>query len=56
MIFVGAGDEDNPGQPGLHHDRFLPDDALIEPVAQALVAGYLAAITARAPLAHQPDR
>ncbi|CAN5317018.1 amidohydrolase [soil metagenome] len=48
MIFVGTADENDPHGPGLHHERFLPDDALIEPVAQALVAGYLGAITGRA--------
>lgn len=45
MMFVGTADDTVPGAPGLHHDRFLPDDALIELVGQALIAGYLGAIT-----------
>lgn len=49
MMFVGTADENAPGGPGLHSDRFLPDDALIEDVGRALIAGYLGAITARAP-------
>lgn len=53
MVFVGTSEDGSVGSagPGLHSDRFLPDDALIEPVAQALIAGYLGAITARAPSA-----
>lgn len=54
MLFVGAG-EGRTGSPGLHSDRFLPGDALIEPVAQALIAGYLGAI-ARAPGGGSPPR
>ncbi len=50
MIFVGTADQDESPGPGLHHERFLPDDALIEPLAQALVAGYLGAITGRGTL------
>ncbi len=48
MIFVGTGDDNDPARPGLHSDRFLPEDALIEEVGKALIAGYLGAITARA--------
>lgn len=55
MIFVGTADENDPGSPGLHSDRFLPDDSLIEHVGQALIAGYLGAVTARAPSAEQTD-
>lgn len=55
MAFVGT-DDGRPGSPGLHSDRFLPGDALIEPVAQALIAGYLGAITARAPTSGWPGR
>ncbi|MGI8626533.1 MAG: M20 metallopeptidase family protein [Geodermatophilaceae bacterium] len=32
MIFVGTSAENDPGSPGLHSDRFLPDDGLIEQV------------------------
>jgi len=49
MLFVGTADEGDPQSPGLHSDRFLPGDALIEQVGQALIAGYLGAITGRAP-------
>jgi len=48
MLFVGTADEHVPGSPGLHSDRFLPDDGLIEQVGQALIAGYLGAIALRA--------
>lgn len=54
MMFVGTADENAPGGPGLHSDRFLPDDALIEDVGRALIAGYLGAITARAPRVESP--
>ncbi|MBA3340034.1 MAG: amidohydrolase [Geodermatophilaceae bacterium] len=53
MLFVGT-DDGQLGNPGLHSDRFLPADALVEPVAQALIAGYLGAITARAPSTGSP--
>ncbi len=51
MLFIGTH-EDHGGasnSPGLHSDRFLPGDALIEPVAQALIAGYLAALSSPTP-------
>lgn len=48
MLFVGTAKENESGGPGLHSDRFLPDDSLIEQAAQAVIAGYLGAITARA--------
>ncbi|TWP36770.1 M20 metallopeptidase family protein [Leekyejoonella antrihumi] len=38
MMFVGTG-----GDHGLHDTRFLPDDRTIATVAEALLAGYLAA-------------
>lgn len=44
MLFVGTGTDD-PSAPGLHHPGFLPDDAVIGRVADALLAGYLAAAT-----------
>lgn len=56
MLFVGTADENDPGSPGLHSDRFLPGDDLIEAVGQALIAGYLGAITARAPRTDPPER
>jgi amidohydrolase len=40
MVFVGTGDEHG----GLHHPSYLPSDALIETVADALIAGYCAAV------------
>jgi amidohydrolase len=45
MLFVGTADPaDPPGAPGLHHERFLPGDATVGKIADALLAGYLAAI------------
>jgi amidohydrolase len=41
MIFVGVG---APDEPGLHDPRFLPPDNTVRSVAQALLAGYLAAV------------
>ncbi|WP_116020794.1 M20 metallopeptidase family protein [Thermomonospora umbrina] len=40
MLFVGTAGDD---APGLHHAGFLPDDALVGRVADAYLAGYLAA-------------
>jgi amidohydrolase len=44
MLFVGTAPPDTTDAPGLHHDRFLPPDRMIGRTADALVAGYLAAI------------
>jgi amidohydrolase len=45
MLFVGtARPGDPPDAPGLHHERFLPDDAVVGKVADALLAGYLAGV------------
>jgi amidohydrolase len=44
MLFVGTAKETSPDSPGLHHGRFLPDDALVGQVADAYLAGYLAAL------------
>ncbi|MEO3783242.1 M20 family metallopeptidase [Actinocorallia sp. B10E7] len=41
MLFVGT----DPSAPGLHHPAFLPGDEVVGRVADALVAGYLAAAT-----------
>ncbi|MFC5751816.1 M20 metallopeptidase family protein [Actinomadura rugatobispora] len=44
MLFVGTAGEGSPDEaPGLHHSEFLPDDALVGRVAEAYLAGYLAA-------------
>jgi len=40
MAFVGTGDQDG----GLHDATFLPDDGYVALVADALVAGYAAAV------------
>jgi amidohydrolase len=42
MIFVGVG-TGAPGQPGLHHSKFLPADDAVGHVAEALLAGFLSA-------------
>ncbi len=42
MLFVGLGD--TAGARSLHDERFLPPDAAIAAVGQALIAGYLAAL------------
>lgn len=42
MIFVGTGTGDS-SEPGLHHPSFLPPDLAVGHVAQAMLAGYLAA-------------
>ncbi|MFD9891830.1 M20 family metallopeptidase [Amycolatopsis sp. NPDC059027] len=42
MMFVGLGD--TAGAPSLHDERFLPPDEAVAQVANALVAGYLAAL------------
>ena len=41
MVFVGTGDE----RGGLHDASYLPDDAYVATVADALIAGYCAALT-----------
>lgn len=41
MVFVGTGAE----RGGLHDASYLPDDAYVATVADALIAGYLAALT-----------
>lgn len=43
MLFVGTAREGATDAPGLHHEEFLPDDALVGRVADAYLAGYLAA-------------
>jgi amidohydrolase len=43
MLFVGTAPPDGDA-PGLHHERFLPPDRMVGRVAEALLAGYLAAI------------
>jgi amidohydrolase len=40
MIFVGTGAE----RGGLHDASYLPDDAYVATVADALIAGYCAAL------------
>jgi amidohydrolase len=44
MLFVGTAPPGAAGAPGLHHERFLPADRMIGRTADALLAGYLAAI------------
>ncbi|MBC6463022.1 amidohydrolase [Actinomadura sp. HBU206391] len=44
MLFVGTATDASPESPGLHHGRFLPDDALVGQVAEGFLAGYLAAV------------
>jgi amidohydrolase len=44
MLFIGIAPPDTTDAPGLHHDRFLPPDRMIGRTADALVAGYLAAV------------
>ena len=44
MLFVGTAPPDGSAAPGLHHERFLPPDRMIGRIAEALLAGYLAAI------------
>ena len=49
MLFVGTAPPGTapPGAadaPGLHHERFLPEDRMIGQITDALLAGYLAAI------------
>jgi amidohydrolase len=41
MVFVGTGDE----RGGLHDASYLPDDAYVATVADALIAAYCAALT-----------
>ncbi|XVQ08229.1 M20 metallopeptidase family protein [Spirillospora sp. CA-255316] len=44
MLFVGTAGDGAPDEaPGLHHSEFLPGDALVGRVAEAYLAGYLAA-------------
>lgn len=42
MVFVGVG-ADEPGQPGLHHPRFLPPEQSVRDVARAMLGAYLGA-------------
>lgn len=50
MLFVGTAPPDAEDAPGLHNERFLPPDEMIGRTADALLAGYLAALrTVRAP-------
>ena len=42
MVFVGVG-PGGPGQPGLHHPRFLPPDEAVGDVARVMLAAYLGA-------------
>jgi amidohydrolase len=44
MLFVGTAPPDATDAPGLHHERFLPPDRMVGRLADALLAGYLAAI------------
>jgi hypothetical protein len=44
MLFVGTAPPGGGPAPGLHHERFLPEDRLIGQITDALLAGYLAAI------------
>ncbi len=46
MLFVGVQTPGEDPAPGLHHPRFLPEDASVGVVARALLAGYLAAAEA----------
>ncbi len=43
MLFVGVPGG-APGEPGLHHPEFLPDDDAVRRTALALLAGYLGAL------------
>jgi amidohydrolase len=43
MLFVGTAPDATPDGPGLHDSAFLPDDFLVGRVAEAYLAGYLAA-------------
>lgn len=52
MIFVGTGEAGG----GLHDARFLPPDSVIIDVADALVAGYLAAVNNGAGPGDPPGR
>lgn len=44
MLFVGTAPPDATDAPGLHHESFLPTDRMVGRIAEALLAGYLAAI------------
>jgi amidohydrolase len=44
MLFVGTAPDGSRDGPGLHHGEFLPDDSLVGRVAEAYLAGYLAAL------------
>lgn len=44
MMFIGTAPPDAADAPGLHHDRFLPADRMVGRTADALLAGYLAAL------------
>ncbi len=48
MLFIGTAPPESTDAPGLHSERFLPPDYMVGRAAEALLAGYLAAIrTAR---------
>jgi len=42
MVFLGVG-APGPGQPGLHHPRFLPPERSVGEVARAMLGAYLGA-------------
>jgi amidohydrolase len=44
MMFIGTAPPGAADAPGLHHDRFLPADRMVGRTADALLAGYLAAL------------
>jgi amidohydrolase len=44
MMFIGTAPPDATDAPGLHTERFLPADHMVGRTADALLAGYLAAI------------
>ncbi|GAA4483990.1 amidohydrolase [Actinoallomurus oryzae] len=44
MMFIGTAPPDATDAPGLHTERFLPGDHMVGRTADALLAGYLAAI------------
>jgi amidohydrolase len=46
MMFIGTAPPDAEDAPGLHHEGFLPADRMIGRTAEALLAGYLAAVHA----------
>jgi amidohydrolase len=44
MLFIGTAPPNAEDAPGLHHEAFLPMDRMIDRTADALLAGYIAAI------------